>query len=72
MSLGIYYTGYITKKPEYKINSVNPLYFLVNRIDGFIEEREGDKYLNISVTERNSEVLRNILGAGYTYIFIPE
>ena len=43
MSLGIYYIGYVTKKPEYKINSVNPLYLLINRIDGFIEEKEGDK-----------------------------
>ena len=25
MRLGIYYIGYVTKKPEYKINSVNPL-----------------------------------------------
>ena len=57
MNLGIYYIGYVTKKPEYKINSVNPLYLLINRIDGFIEEREGDKYLNITLTDRNSEVL---------------
>ena len=57
MNLGIYYIGYVTKKPEYKINSVNPLYLLINRIDGFIEEKEGDKYLNITLTDRNSEVL---------------
>ena len=43
MSLGFYYIGCVTKKPEYKINSVNPLYLLINRIDGFIEEKEGDK-----------------------------
>ena len=43
MSLGIYYIGCVTKKPEYKISSVNPLYLLINRIDGFIEEKEGDK-----------------------------
>ena len=46
------------KKDEYKINSVNPLYLLVYRIDGFIEEKEGDKYLNIASTGRNSEVLK--------------
>ena len=33
------------KKNEYKINSVNPLYLLVSEIDGFIEEKEGNKYL---------------------------
>ena len=44
----IYYIGYITKKDEYKINRVNPLYLLL----GFIEEKE---YLN-----SNSEVLKNM------------
>ena len=32
--------------------------YLLNRIDGFIEEKEGDKYLNIALTARNSEVLK--------------
>ena len=50
----------LQKKDEYRINSVNPLYLLVNRIDGFIEEKEGDIYLNISSTGRNSEVLKNM------------
>ena len=43
MGLSIYYIGYVTKIPEYKINSVNPLYLMINRIDGFIEEKNGDK-----------------------------
>ena len=30
----------------------------VYRIDGFIEEKEGDKYLNINLTDRNSEMLK--------------
>ena len=50
MNIDIYYIGYVRKKPEYKTNSVNPLYLLINRIDGFIEEKEGDKYLNIALT----------------------
>ena len=29
-NIGVYYIGYITKKHEYKINSVNPLYLLVH------------------------------------------
>ena len=60
MCLGIYYTGCVTKKPEYKINSVNPLYLMINRIDGFIEDKNGDEYLNIASTDRNSEVLKSI------------
>ena len=58
MSLGIYYIGYVTKKREYKINNVNPLYLLINRIDDFIDEIEGDKYLNIASTDRSTEVLK--------------
>ena len=58
MGLSIYYIGYVTKKPEWNVNSDNPLYFLINRIDGFIEEKEGDKYLNIASTGRNIEVLK--------------
>ena len=26
MDINIHYIGYVTKKPEYNINSVNPLY----------------------------------------------
>ena len=58
MNLGIYDIGYVTKKPGYKINSVNPLYLMINIIDGFIEEKNSDKYLNIASTDRNSEVLK--------------
>ena len=58
MGLGIYYISYVTKKPEYEINSVNPLYLMINRIDGLTEEKNGDKYLNIASTDRNSAVLK--------------
>ena len=57
MDISIYYIGYVTKKPEYNINSVNPLYFLIDELDGFIEEKEGSKYLNISLTYNNNDVL---------------
>ena len=58
MNLDIYYIGYVTKKPEWNVNSANPLYLMINRIDGFIEEKNGNKYLNIASTDRNSEVLK--------------
>ena len=38
MGLDIYYIGYVDKKPELIVNSLNPLYLMINRIDGFIEE----------------------------------
>ena len=52
------YIGYVAKKPEYNINSVNPLYLLIDEIDGFIEEKEGDKYLDIALTDSNCKVLK--------------
>ena len=58
--IDIYYTGDVTRKEEYKINSVNPLYLLIYKIDGFIEEKRGNKYLNIAFTDNNDEVLKNI------------
>ena len=45
----VYYIGYVTKKKtEYDINSVNPLYLMINRIKGHFEEKYGDKYPIIS------------------------
>ena len=57
MDISIYYIGYVTKKTEYNINSVNPLYLLISELHGFIKEKEGSKYLNISLTYSNNDVL---------------
>ena len=57
-NIDIYYIGYITKKDEYKIKSVSLLYLLVHRIDGFMEEKRGNKTLNIAFTDSNNEVLK--------------
>ena len=57
-NISIYYIGYIAKKDQYKINIANPLYLLVHRIDGFIEEKEGSKYLDIASADNNSEILK--------------
>ena len=34
------------------------MYLLVDEVDGFVEEKESSKYLNISITDSNSEVLK--------------
>ena len=39
---------------------MNPLYLIVHEVDGFIEEKEGNKYLNFAFTDSNSEVLKNM------------
>ena len=57
MDINIYYIGYVTKKPEYNINSVNPLYLFIIELDEFIDEKNGNKYLNIALTDSNKDVL---------------
>ena len=47
------------KRPEYNINSVNPPYLLIDELDGYVEEKEGKKCLNITFTDGNIEVLNN-------------
>ena len=59
-NITIYYVGYVTKKNEYKTNNVNPLYLLVDETDGFVEEKEGSKYLNI--VHSSNEVLKKYEG----------
>ena len=34
------------------------MYLLIYKIDGFIEQKGGNKYLNIAFTENNDEVLK--------------
>ena len=47
--IDICYIGYVDeKKPlEWKVNSVNPLYLMVNRVFCFVEEENGVKYLKV-------------------------
>ena len=40
--------GYIIRKPQWHVNSVSPLYLIINRIKGYFEEIDGDKYLVIN------------------------
>ena len=58
--IAIYYIRYIIKKDKYQINSVNPLYLIAHEVDGFIEEKDGSKYLSFAFTDSNSEVLKNM------------
>ena len=58
-NIAIYYIGYITKHDKDVINSVSPIYLVVHEVDDFIEEKEGNKYLNVAFTDSNSDVLKN-------------
>ena len=51
---GIYNTGCITIKEidvYESINSVNPLYVIIDKADEYIEENNGNKYLVITSTD---------------------
>ena len=41
--IDIYYIGYVDrdKQSEWKVNSVNPLYLILNRVYCFVEEKNG-------------------------------
>ena len=40
------------------IHSINLLYFIVDKLGGFIEEKEGSKYLVFASKDNNKEVLK--------------
>ena len=63
-NIGIYNIGYITIKKigDYEsIYSVNPLYFRVDHLNGYIEEKGVNKYLVFDSTDENKELLKNYI-----------
>ena len=59
--INIYYIGYINTKKinEHEtISSVNPLYLCINHASGYIEEKNGNKYLIFDSVDENKEVLK--------------
>ena len=53
----ICYIGYVLK-PYYDYNTINPLYFVINRLIVYVEEIEGssDKYLVVAKSKRNNKI----------------
>ena len=51
----IYYIGYIVNKPQYNINSVNPLYLILKDVKCTAEKIEGssDPYLVIDLSNKD-------------------
>ena len=61
--IDIYYIGYVTIKKigDYNnINSVNPLYLMINEMIGRFEEKSGNKYLVLDDVDENKEVSKNM------------
>ena len=62
-NIDIYRIGQITTKDVDYINihSVNPLYFIIDKADGYIEGSNGNKYLTLVSTNKNKDILRNYI-----------
>ena len=59
--IDIYYIGYVTIKKfgDYNnINSVNPLYLMINEMIGHFEKKNENKYLVLDDLDENKEVLK--------------
>ena len=59
-NIDIYYIGYIIMKDSdyLKIKSVNPLYLIIGKVIGHIEEENESKYLVFDSTDENKKVLK--------------
>ena len=57
----IYYIAYVTiKDSKYvKINSLNPLYLMFNRINGYFEEVNRNKYLMLMKVKKKLKSMKN-------------
>ena len=55
----IYYIGYITMKDHDNVNiyRVNPLYLIIEKVDGYIEESNENKYLTVVFNDKNKDTL---------------
>ena len=57
--IGVYYIGYMNFKEIVNcnnINSVNPLYLMIDKMIGHFEEKSGNKYLVLDDVDENKEV----------------
>ena len=61
-NLLIYYIGYMTIKDSIyvKINSVNLLYLIINKVNGYFEEINGNKYLTAVPPNESKEKIKKI------------
>ena len=53
--IDIYFISYVDKKPDWNVNSVNPLYLIINRVYDYVSEKNGKKFLTI---DKGNSVLK--------------
>ena len=57
IDVDIYYIGYIVNKPQYDIDSINPLYLIVRHLFGRVEKIQGSSDRYLVVDESNKKVI---------------
>ena len=61
--IDIYYIRYVTVRKNANcniINSVNPLFLMINEMIGYFEEKNENKYLVLDDVDENKEVSKKI------------
>ena len=48
-------------KDHVNIRSVNPIYLIINEVDGYTQEINGNKYFIFVSTDKNKEELRKYI-----------
>ena len=54
----IYYIRYGTTKKDLKIYSVNPLHLIFNKMNGYFEEINGNRYLTLVPTDESEDKIK--------------
>ena len=65
-TIPVYYIRYVTVKnlSNLKINIVNPLYLIIDKINGCIEVCNRNKYLTLVPTDESKDILKSIKNYG--------
>ena len=54
----IWRVGWVTIKSHLEIKSVNPFHLIVNKMNGYIEENNGDKDFTLVPTDESNDTLK--------------
>ena len=62
----IYYNGYVRIKDSksVKVNSVNPLYLILSKVNGYFEEINKNKYLALFPPNGSKKIIKNMRNSG--------
>ena len=68
IGVDIYYIGYVGNKPQYDINSINPLYLIVGNLFGCVEKIQGSNDRYLVIDRSNSKKVIDIFDKLFMFI----